>query len=61
MLRDEPIRTSADGTLDLDRFIREPPTPFAEAAATRRAIERLNRETRARIRATRGHSVRVLD
>lgn len=62
MLRDEPVRTSADGTLDLDRFIRERPTPFAEATATRQAIDKLNRETTARIRAMRpGVSFSVLD
>jgi hypothetical protein len=40
--------------VDLDRFMREPPTPHAEATAARAAIERTNRETRARLRRKRG-------
>ena len=34
----------------LDRLMRETPTPHNEAVAVRAAIERINRETRARNR-----------
>lgn len=33
---------------ELDRFMRQPPTSFTESAATREAIERVNRATRTR-------------
>lgn len=36
--------------VNLDQFIRKPPTPHAEAVAARAAIERANRATRDRNR-----------
>lgn len=48
--------------VDLDRFIREPPTPYAEATAARAALDRVNRETRERNReSVRSFLVSTLD
>jgi len=38
---------------EIDRFIRKPPTSYAEATLTALAVERVNRATRARSRVAR--------
>lgn len=42
---------------ELDRIMRQPPTPFSEGRAFARALERQRRETQARLRAKRGGPV----
>lgn len=39
---------------ELDRLMRQPPTPASESAHLRRTLERQRRETQARLRAKRG-------